>query len=225
MVKEIDFKHHLITPAGGDALIVEVGFHVTVIGQLSFRFAVFGKPKVRTGSPEETWRSVVSILEKRSVRVLAGEFRDSLYPLLAAARMRMTVNVCALRLLSDKGPVSAVAEDPVWTSFMLVTGPVRRISPSLLQEQVEALNEESFEGEPPERRDASHGWPVFHIVKEKEAKKTLPHTEKIVVFLESMQGHRSEEKRQDRRERAKRRADQNPGSGWAARWRNAKSRR
>ena len=108
---------------------------------------------------------------------------------------------------------------------MLVAGPVRRISPSLLQEHVEALNEESFEGEPPARLDASHGWPVFHIVKEKEAKKTLPHTENIVVFLESMQGHRSEEKRQDRRERAKRRADQNPGSGWAARWRNAKSRR
>ena len=219
VVKEIDFKQTLITPAGGDALIVEVGFHVTVLGQLSLRFAAFSKP-AEVGShhyTEETWESVAGVLEKRSVRVLAGEFRDSLYPLLAATRMRMTVNVCALRLLSDKGPVSAVAEDvveapapsdnsapaPVYASFMLVTGPVRRISPSLLQEQVEALNEESFEGEPPERRDASHGWPVFHIVKEKEAKKTLPHTENIVVFLESMQGHRSDQKKDRIGERAR----------------------
>ena len=148
VVKEIDFKQTLITPAGGDALIVEVGFHVTVLGQLSLRFAAFSKPAGVSKPTEETWESVAGVLEKRSVRVLAGEFRDSLFPLLAAARVRMTVNVCALRLLSDKGPVSAVAEDvvealpetvladPVLASLMLVAGPVRRISPSLLQEQV-----------------------------------------------------------------------------------------
>ena len=216
-------------------MIVEVGFHVTVLGQLSLRFAAFSKP-VAEGFhhyTDATWESVAGVLEKRSVRVLAGEFRDSLFPLLAAARVRMTVNVCALRRKTDEGPVSAVAEDVVeappvsavadpelLASLMLVTGPVRRILPSVLQEQVVALNEESFNGDT--GTDASRGWPVFHIVKEKEAMTTLPHTEKIVVFLESNTSHRSDKKRQDRQESAKRRADQNPASEWAAQFYNAK---
>ena len=135
MVKEVDIKETLFTPRGGAVLIAELGLHVMVQGQLSIRLAAFVKAgPIRIGNLEK----VAEALVRRSVRLMAGEFGDTLFALLAETRKRMAANVCAMSLCSDKDD-GAVVELPsksdgrhkkvkVASSAMFLAGPVDRIT-------------------------------------------------------------------------------------------------
>ena len=76
--------------------------------QLAMRLAAFGKSDPHRGSGE-SWDKVTAALEKRSVRLMAGRFIDAMslesdcpfQAILAAARSRMEVKVCAFVISTD----------------------------------------------------------------------------------------------------------------------------
>ena len=78
LVKELDIKDSFVTAGGGVALIAEFGLHVMVQGQLSIRFAAFDTGKIRGGG--ELLDAMAEALNRRSVRLVAGEFGATLLP-------------------------------------------------------------------------------------------------------------------------------------------------
>ena len=92
-VKQNDVKEALLTLGGGAVLIAELGLHVMVQGQLTIRLAAFASDRIRGGDTLLPGTiQVTAALEHRSVRLMAGEFGDTLLPLLATIRKRMTIN-------------------------------------------------------------------------------------------------------------------------------------
>ena len=119
---------------GGIVLIAELFWSERLQGQLSIRLVAFCSYTACTMLPGRT--QVAAALEHRSVRLMAGEFGDTLLPLLATIRKRMTITVCAM--ITDKedgaiamrpsesgGPSGAVKVAP---SAMLLAGPVGRLT-------------------------------------------------------------------------------------------------
>lgn len=226
VVKEVDIKETLFTPGGGAVLIADLGLHVMVQGQLSIRLAAFAPDRLRGGGG---WTQVAAALEHRSVRLMAGEFGDTLLPLLATIRKRMTINVCAVRLCPGGacGPSDAVKLAP---SAMLLAGPVGRLT--ILETRgsggssesrgsggssdVASLNIQSYVGE--EGKDESRGWPVIENVKQKEVKTVLPHTRKLLVFLGSNTAHRTPKALEARAQKTRKRADTWKDKAWAQRF-------
>ncbi len=233
VVKDVDVKETLSLPGGGSVLIAEVGLHVMVQGQLSIRLAAFANSAPLRGGGV-TFDNVAEAFENRSVRLIAGEFGETLFILLAAIRKRMAVNVCAMRLCSDKEQ-GAVAQLPsknggpsvdvkIASSAMLLAGPVGRImllGTAFCGVSINAasVNTQSFVGE--EGKDASHGWPVLGNLKQKEVLKLLPHTQKMLVFIDSNKTHRTPEALQAREQKRRQRADTFVGAAWAQRFRNS----
>ena len=68
-----------------------------VQGQLSIRVAAFASDRIRG---DGDWIRVAAALEHRSVRLMAGEFGDTLLPMLETIRKRMTIKVCAMFAIS-----------------------------------------------------------------------------------------------------------------------------
>ena len=140
VVKELDMRETLFTRGGGAVLIAGVGVSVMVQGQLSIRVAAFALDRMRDGDTllAGILQQVAAACEYRSVRLMAGEVGDTLLPLLATIRKRMTIKVCAMRLCTEKedgaivmipsesgGPSDAVKVAP---SAMLLAGPVGRLT-------------------------------------------------------------------------------------------------
>jgi len=133
VVKQADILRTLVTPSGGAVLIAKVGLHISVQGQTSIALAAFG-----TSSPKRSvvasWGTVAAALEHRCVRLMAGEFGDTLFTLLAATRKRMAVKVCAMRLATDNDDGASVLQPSGYgragarARTMLVAGPVGRIT-------------------------------------------------------------------------------------------------
>ena len=230
VVKELEIKETFDTPGGGVALIAELGLHVMVQGQLSIRIAAFDTRKIRGGGE---WDEVADSLAHRSVRLVAGEFGDTLLRLLATIRKRMAIKVCAMTLCTDKedgttliqtdGPMEALKVTP---SAMLVAGPVSRLT--MLQSRgsggssetrgggvnvIASFNAQSYVGE--KGKDASRGWPYIENVKQKEVKTVLPHTRKLLVFLGSNTSHRTQEAREARAHKRTERASACQDKAWA----------
>ena len=119
IVKQVDITETMFTPQkDGCVLIAELGLNVMVQGQTSIRLpafaSAFASECIRVDKP---WiLTVAAFLERRSVRLMAGEFGNTLSPLLELMRKRMTINVCATGK-GDGGP-----------SAMLWAGPVGRVT-------------------------------------------------------------------------------------------------
>ena len=105
VVKEVIIKEALVTLGGGALLIAELGLHAMVQGQLYIRLVAFGKSQPKPGA---SWDKVAEALVQRSVRLMAGEFGDTLLPLLETIRERMTIKVCAMRLCTGKEDLEIV---------------------------------------------------------------------------------------------------------------------
>ena len=104
---------------GGPLLIAEVGFAVSFQQMLSLRVAILGLPTSASDCSESCWADVVQALQRRSVRVLVGEFADQLFKVLGHLRKVLSVRACAVE--PCVGP-----DETFWlaSSAMLVLGPV-----------------------------------------------------------------------------------------------------
>ena len=157
IVKQVNIMETMFTPQkDGCVLIAELGLNVMVQGQTSIRLAAFASAFASECiRVDEPWiLTVASFLERRSVRLMAGEFGNTLSPLLELMRKRMTINVCAMRLCTGK--------DDGGPSAMLWAGPVGRVT---ILDNVASVNNQSYVG--PEGRDWSRGWPVIDNVKQR----------------------------------------------------------
>lgn len=233
VVKEVDIKETLFTPGGGAVLIADLGLHVMVQGQLSIRVAAFASDRIRGGGE---WIKVQAALEHRSVRLMAGEFGETLMPLLAALRTHMTIKVCAMKLCTDKEDGAVVMTPPdsgghaltVEPSAMLLAGPVGRLTISETRGSggssetrgrgvnIASLNFQSYVGE--EGKDVSRGWPVIANVKQKEVRTVLPHTRKLLVFLGSNTANRTPKALEARDQKLRKRLDAWKDKEWAQRF-------
>ena len=205
-------KELCIKDARGEWLIAELDFHVMVQGQLSIRVAAFARQDIRGGGE---WDEVAEALGHYSVRLLAGEFGDTLSPCLATLRKRLAVKVAAVWTSIDE----------VQTSAMLVVGPVgpfrgMQIRGSGASSEtrgggvnVASLNSQCYNGE--EGKGASRGWPVIQSVKQKGATTVLPHTRKLLLFLGSNTANRTPQAFEARREKTRTRAEKWPDRAWA----------
>ena len=109
--KEIEIKDTMTTPDGRCMLVAEVGFYIKTCGQLAMRFAAFGKSDANFSSGE-SWDSVTALLERRSVRFLAGRFVDQLtfdaspcplQAIMAEVRLRVQARLCACSMDMGNG--------------------------------------------------------------------------------------------------------------------------
>ena len=245
IVKEVEIKDFFNIAAGGPLLIAEVGFAVSVQQMLSLRVALIGLPTMEVITP---WGDFARALERRSARVLVGEFTDQLWPALEHLRKVISVKACAVepcvRSFRNR-------DDTYWlaSSAMLVLGPVGSIKMLVdddtgrtkwtplsetrgcgvqLQEPVEeswkamkyVLESLPFVGT--EGEDESQGWPVIASVKQKKAMTVLEHTKKLIVFMGSKDSRRQAESAFYRAERRAERADVWAHKSWAQPYRHGK---
>jgi hypothetical protein len=241
VVKEVEIKETSNTPDGGAVLIAELGLHVMVQGQLSIRVAAFASDRIRGGG---AWIAVAAALAHRSVRLMAGEFGDTLLPMLATIRKRMTIKICAMSLCTNKEDevvVTMPSESgiPSYTvtvapSAMLLAGPVGNLtiletrgsggssetrgSGGSSETRGRGVNVDSLNIHSyngEEGKDASRGWPVIENVKQKEVKTVLPHTRKLNVFLGSSGSHRTPQAREARVQKTSKRAHVWEDKAWS----------
>ena len=235
MVKEIEAKEALSFSGGGYVLIAEVGLNRNVQGQLSFMLAAY----VKAGSIHtDDLEKVADALVRRSVRLMAGEFGDSLIAMLSETRKRMRAKVCAMSLCPDKDD-GAVVEVPsqtdgtyktvkVASSAMILAGPVGRIQ--MLETRgsgesvvLASVNRDSYEGE--WGKDAACHWPVLGLVKQKEVLMILPHTQKLLVYIGAATSNRSFNALRARFDTMSQRAEKWGSQSWAQRFRRNKWQR
>ena len=238
IVKEVEIKDFFNIAAGGPLLIAEVGFAVSVQQMLSLRVALIGLPTMEVITP---WGDFARALERRSARVLVGEFTDQLWPALTEIRKVISVKACAVepcvRSFRNR-------DDTYWlaSSAMLVLGPVGSIKMLVdddtgrtkwtplsetrgcgvqLEEPVEeswkamkyCLESLPFVGT--EGEDESQGWPVIASVKQKKAMTVLEHTKKLIVFMGSKDSRRRADSASYRAERRTERATAWAHKSWA----------
>ena len=234
IVKEVEIKDFFDIAAGGPLLIAEVGFAVSVQQMLSLRVALIGLPTMQVITP---WGDFARALERRSARVLVGEFTDQLWPALEHLRKVISVRACAVEPCVRH-------DDTYWlaSSAMLVLGPVGSIKMLVdddtgrtkwtplsetrgcgvqLQEPVEeswkamkyVLESLPFVGT--EGEDESQGWPVIASVKQKKAMTVLEHTKKLIVFMGSKDSRRQADSASYRVERRADRATVWADKSWA----------
>ena len=223
IVKEVEIKDFLHISARGPLLIADVGFAVSVQQMLSLRVAIIGLPILEVTGVTPTWEVVSRTLERRSARVLVGEFAHQLFTVLGHLRKMISVRACAVE------PCVRPDDDTYWlaSSAMLVLGPVASIKMLVdddkgrpkwtplsktrgcgvqLQQPVEesweamkyALKCEPFTGR--EGEDESRGWPEIARVKQKKAMTQLEHTKKLSVFMEGDDSRRSDNASHRRRD-------------------------
>ena len=213
ITREVGITDILITPDGGSVLIAEVGYHVSIQGQLTMRLAAFGKSDPHRGSGE-SWDTVIAALVKRSVRLMAGRFIDAqslgnacpFQAFLAAARSRMEVKVCAFVISIDFANHTPVYEDDMVkmsASAVCVLGPVGDIS--MLEYNGSGSLVES-DGALSNLNDDSRGWPFIPCVKQKRTQKAFPYTQKVLLYIGSSTSNRSLAGRRRRELTAKARA-------------------
>ena len=203
IVKEVEITDEAVTPVGGLVLIAQVGFSVSLQQMLSIRVAAISMPLVPEQGLMVAWDDVAVCLERRSVRLVAGEFTNKVLTFLKAMRNLLACRPCALDVavqagahyLSSSqmfitGPVSQCtfcAEDkqgaPLWAPMSETRGcGVRLVEPvqDTWRSIKYTLECEVYLGQ---REDASRGWPIISRVNQKKVLTTLPHTKKLIAFM------------------------------------------
>ena len=243
IVKEVEIKDFFNIAAGGPLLIAEVGFAVSVQQMLSVRVAIIGLPTMQVITP---WGDFARTLERRSVRLLVGEFANQLVSALTDLRKVISVRACAVEPCVRH-------DDTYWlaSSAMLVLGPVGSIKMLVdddtgrhkwtplsetrgcgeqLEEPVEkrwkamkhSLECEPFAGS--EDEDESRGWPVIASVKQKQARTVLEHTKKLSVFMGAKSSRRRAESASYRADTRAERANKWAHKSWAQPHRRGKGK-
>ena len=207
-MNEVEIKQALLTLGGGPLLIAELGLSVSIQNMLSIRVAalcVHDQDAAGDGDAKG-WADVAQALEQRSVRLIAGEFRDQIFTILQSLRKRLAVRACAVEPSTDK------QSGTHWlaSSSMLFVGPVGDIkrlatrdggdwpvmvetrgSGVLIKEPAQEkwrvlhdiLSDLAFIGNDGE--DESRGWPKIDSLKQKKALTVLQHTKKLSIFMGS----------------------------------------
>ena len=206
---------------GGSTLIAQIGFHSPVQGSLNLRVAAFSATRERGSSG---WDAITTALNDKSVRLIAGEFSDSIDGMLASVRKRMALRVCAMTTIHENDvfassiPAVAGSTPAVAGSFsvsaILVAGPVDNLVYLDSQRQgeakirgegeevnvaafnIEAYNKEPYIGRTDE--DETRSWPPFDKVKMKEMMVKLPRSRKLFVFMGANSSNRSITKKHSR---------------------------
>ena len=244
IVKEVEIKQVLCTPGGGPLLIAEVDFSVAIQQILSLRVAaliVYGQD---AAGDAKAWGEVAQALEHRSVRLIAGEFRDRIFTILQLLRTRLAVRACAVEPSTDKqngtrwlasssmlfvGPVGhikslATRDGGDWPVMLETRGSGVRIKEPVQKtwrELHDILCVQAFDGK--DEEDQSRGWPIIERVIEKKAMTVWPHTKKMSIFLGCRNSRRQPDSIAYRADRRAQRANKWYNRAWAQPyWRSAK---
>ena len=150
------------------------------------------------------------------MRLIAGEFADTIFTVLKQLRMHVAVRACAVEPTTKQQD----DENTYWlaSSSMLIVGPVGHIKmlkhggsgewPKVSETRgcgvriEEPVNEELakmehtlacevFTGKAGE--DESRGWPIIQNLKQKKVLTVLPHTKKMLIFMGANESRRTPE--------------------------------
>ena len=211
------------TPTGGRLLIADVDFSVSVMHMSTIRVAaisLFETPNSEA-PPVSAWKEVVHAVEKRSVRIIAGEFADRLPTALDRLREKMSVRAAALvpclrqedntRWLASSamvmvGPVGESQDtilhdgkgNIVWSEPSETRGRGASIKKGGLLKLARSLEDQPFTGKAGE--DETRGWPEIQSVKQKKVERNYPHTKKLSIFAGARDSRRSAKASARRRE-------------------------
>ena len=243
IVKELDFKEELLTPLGSGVLIAEVGFNVGIQQMLSLRVAAIGVPIDPESAVMVTWDDVAQALERRSVRVLAGEFTDKFLQFLKAMRNLVATRVCAVEpcvkfednthwlassamvMMGPVGHVTMMVEEQggtCWTPLSETRGrgvQIREPIEELWKAMKYTLEIEVFRGNDGE--DKSRGWPMISKATRKKATIVLPHTKKMLVFMGGTESRRTNQGFAHRDDTRSSRAEKRGDAAWARPYRRS----
>jgi hypothetical protein len=124
IVREVRIWEVVPTPGEGTLLIADVGLSVAVQQMLSIKVAALCVRKhERSAYAKAEWQKVAQTVVSKSVRLIAGEFEETIFVFTQALRKYATARACALEPYIESGSV----KHWLGSAAMLCIGPVDKV--------------------------------------------------------------------------------------------------
>ena len=244
IVQEVTEKAFTSSCSQGKLLIADVGFNVSHCNQLSMNVAVWDTKAYDNEQFHLPFLETAKVLVSKRVRLVGGEFQDTLNLAVRSLRNTVSVRVAAAEIFREKSSAEAEPEYVLASGAVLLLGTVLKGKSlcdtlSSVEERYSRpadckvldtfpkgfseLKKWYFPVDADRARavdmceDAARGWPPFDKCNQKIVKTQLSGTQKLSFFLEGSKGRRHPDADGRRRLGTQRRAEfwASRGKPWA----------
>jgi len=244
IVEEVTEKEFVSTNSGGQILIADVGFNVSHCDQLSMNVAVWDTNAYDTQEFHQPFSEIAQVLVSKRVRLVGGEFHDTLDLAVMCLRNTVSARVAAAEIFREASNAEAEPEYVLASGAVLLLGTV--LKGKSLCDTLSSVEErysrpadckflDTFPkgfSEPKEWYfpldaararavdmcdDAARGWPPFGNCHQKIVKTQHRGTQKLLFYLEGSNSRRKPDADDRRKDKFHRRRDFWAGYGrdWA----------